>query len=132
MNTPELSKIISNRKFIDIDTYDSVDNYINEICSNPEFLCQSDEHKKVCGENASFYTGLENVKNICEDIKQANVCENDIKECVVLANDPLDNKYVSTSFSNIIIPIKNAFDADGNQKFIRLPALSTSKKKNSN
>ena len=127
-------QIITNRKFIDIDTYQSVDNYINEICSNPEFLCKTDEHKKVCGENATFYTGVENVKDICNSIKEANVCENDIKECIVLSENSFDDsqKYVSTSFSNIIIPIPKAFDNDGNQKFIRLPALSASKKKNSN
>jgi hypothetical protein len=33
---------------------------------------------------------------------------------------------------NIIVPIKNAIDKDGNQKFLRLPPLSGSKKKNSN
>jgi len=127
-------KIITNRKFIDIDTYQSVDNYINEICADPGFLCKSEEHKKVCGENASFYTGVKNVKDICNSIKEANVCENDIKECIVLADNTFDDsqRYVSTSFSNIIIPIPKAFDNDGHQKFIRLPALSASKKKNSN
>jgi hypothetical protein len=127
-------EIITNRKFIDIDTYESVDNYINEICADPDFLCKSDEHKRVCGTNTSIYTSVNNVNEICENIKEANVCENDIKECVVLANNTFEDskQFVSTSFSNIIIPIPKAFDNDGNQKFIRLPALSSTKKKNSN
>ena len=72
-------QIITNRKFIDIDTVQSVDAYIDEICSDPDFLCKTDEHKRVCGTNTSIYTNIENVNNICENIKQANICENDIK-----------------------------------------------------
>jgi len=125
---------VTNRKFLDIDTLETVDDYIDEICEDPAFLCKNDQHKEICGKNTSIYASVENVNTICENIKQANVCENDIKECVVLANNIFENsqKFVSTSFSNIIIPIPKAFDRDGNQKFIRLPSLSSTSKKNSN
>jgi len=129
-----VKEIISNTKNIDIDTLESVDSYIDEICSDPAFLCSSDKNKQMCGKNTSIYTSVENVNNICENIKKSNQCENDIKECLVSTNSQFEEtgKYVSTSFSNIIIPINKAFDMDGNQKFLRLPALSASKKKNSN
>lgn len=128
------NSIISNRKFIDIDTLESVDKYIDEICSDPNFLCKNDEHKSMCGANTSIYSNRENVETICENIKQANICENDIKECIVSAENTFENSqmYVSTSFLNIIIPIPDAYDNDGNIKFIRLPALAASRKKDSN
>ena len=130
MSTP-VNSIVSNRKISDNDSSEIVDNYIDELCSNPEFLCKNIE---MCGKNTSIYTNAENIKEICNDIKEANTCENDIKECVVLATNSFDDsqKFVSTSFVNIIVPIKNALDKDGNQKFLRLPPLSGSKKKNSN
>jgi hypothetical protein len=129
-----MSEAVTNRKFIDIDTLQSVDNYIDEICSDPDFLCRNEQHKEMCGKNTTIYASIDNVNNICENIKQANICENDIKECVVLADNTLEGsqKFVSTSFSNIIIPIPKAFDKDGNEKFIRLPSLSSTRKKNSN
>jgi hypothetical protein len=130
-STPQGNLVVSNRKFIDNDTSEIVDKYIDEICSNPEFLCTNIE---LCGNNTSIYANVENVRNICDNIKEANICENDVKECIVLAENTFDEsqKYVSTSFVNIIIPIKNGLDDEGNQKFIRLPPLSGSKKKNSN
>lgn len=129
-----MNQAVTNRKFIDIDTLESVDNYIDEICADPDFLCRNDQHKEMCGKNTSIYASIDNVNNICQNIKEANICENDIKECVVLADNTLEGsqKFLSTSFSNIIIPIPSAFDNDGNQKFIRLPSLSSSRKKNSN
>jgi len=129
-----MNQAVTNRKFIDIDTLETVDDYIDEICADPEFLCRNDQHREMCANNTSIYASLDNVNNICENIKQSNVCENDITECVVLANNSFENsqKFVSTSFSNIIIPIPKAFDRDGNQKFIRLPSLSSTSKKNSN
>jgi len=131
MSTPAGNTIVSNRKLSDNDSSEIVDNYIDELCSNPEFLCKNIE---MCGKNTSIYTNAENIKEICKDIKEANVCENDIKECVVLATNSFDDsqKFVSTSFVNIIVPIPNAVDKNGNQKFLRLPPLSGSKKKNSN
>jgi hypothetical protein len=130
-----MDPLFSNRKFIDIDTLETVDKYIDEICSDPDFLCKNNENIEMCGKNTTIYSNVDNVKNICEEIKQANVCENDIKECIVLANNYTfedSRQFVTTSFSNIIIPITKAFDNDGNQKFIRLPSLSSTKKKNSN
>jgi hypothetical protein len=129
-----MENIVSNRKSIDIDTLETVDKYIDGICENPDFLCRSDYNKKMCGTNTSIYANLENVENICRGIQEANVCEDDIKECVVSVKNSIDNSssYVTTSFLNVIIPIPNAYDKDGNIKFIRLPALSSTKKKNSN
>ena len=129
-NSPT-SSIITNQKIIDNDNSVIVDKYIDEICSDPNFLCNNVE---LCGKNTSIYTNVQNVQNICKNIKEANVCENDVKECIVLSNNTFDEtqKYVSTSFINIIIPIINAKDDKGNQKFIRLPSLSGSKKQNSN
>jgi hypothetical protein len=122
--------IISNRKFIDNDTAEVVDNYIDDMCADPDFLCKNVD---MCGKNTSIYTNVENVKEICKEIEEAKICENDIKECIVRADNDFDTSqmYVSTSFLNIIIPIPNAFDNDGNQKFIRLPPLSASKKEDS-
>ena len=130
-STPQDNLVVSNRKFIDNDTSEIVDKYIDEICSDPVFLCNNVE---LCGNNTSIYANTKNVQNICANIKEASICENDVKECIVLAENSFDEsqKYVSTSFINIIIPIKNALDDQGNQKFIRLPPLSGSKKKNSN
>jgi hypothetical protein len=129
-----MEKIVTNRKYIDIDTLDSVDNYIDSICENPDFLCRSDYNKKMCGTNTSIYANAENVENICRGIQEANVCEDDIKECVVSVRNSIDNSssFITTSFLNVIIPIPNAYDNDGNIKFIRLPPLGTTKKENSN
>ena len=119
-----------NRSFVDIDKSDQVDKYIDELCSDPVFLCRN---KKLCGTSTSIYSSIKNVDNICQDIEKANECENNFQECIVLANNTFgeSQKYINTSFLNIIIPIPNALDQDGNNKFIRLPALSSSKKPNS-
>ena len=124
------SNIISNRTLIDNDTAEIVDKYIDEICEDPKFLC---ENTKTCGENTSIYTNVKNVENICKDIKAATICDNDIKECVVLANNSFSEsqKFVSTTFKNIIIPIPKSIDENGNQKFIRLPNLPGTKKPDS-
>ena len=123
--------VISNRNLLNNDTSEEIDNYINNICSDPGFLCKN---RELCGTNTSIYAGVQNVNDICEKIEKSNECEYDVKECVVLANNSFDQskQYVSTSFINIIIPIKDATDEGGNQKFLRLPALSGSKNKNSN
>jgi hypothetical protein len=116
--------------FVNIDTSEEVSKYIDQICSDPNFLCKN---KNLCGTNTSIYTSESNVNEICNAIDQANICETDFQECVVLANNLLEGgqKYISTSFVNIIIPIPNALDNNGNNKFLRLPALSSSKKPNS-
>ena len=123
-------KITSNRTFQNNDTAEQIDRYIDEICSDSTFLCKN---KELCGTSTSIYSSIKNVDNICQDIEKANECENDFQECIVLANNTFgeSQKYINTSFLNIIIPIPNALDQDGNNKFIRLPALSSSKKPNS-
>ena len=128
MKTKEV--IISNRKLLDNDTSEFVDKYIDEVCSDPDFLCKN---RQLCGTSTTLYTSIENVNKVCKDIKLANKCENDIQECIVQVKNKFDEsqKFISTSFVNIIIPIPNAFDEFGNIKFLRLPPLSGSKKKNS-
>ena len=128
-STPQ-SNIVSNRKMIDNDTSQLIDNYIDTICENPDFLCKN---RELCGNNTSIYTNVKNVDTICENIVKANECDNQVDECVVLSKNSFDSsqKFVSTSFVNIIVPITNAIDPEGNQKFLRLPPLSGSKKKNS-
>ena len=130
--------IVSNKKLSDNDTSELVDHYIDEICSDSNFLCKN---KELCGKNSFMYTNTKNVEKICKNIKNANVCENQIDECLVVVKNQFGEtidgsgggggKNVVTSFVNIIVPIPNAFDALGNIKFIRLPPLSGSKKKGS-
>jgi len=129
--------IVSNKKLSDNDTSELVDHYIDEICSDSKFLCKN---KELCGKNSFMYTNTKNVEKICKDIKKANQCENQIDECLVVVKNQFEStidggggggKNVVTSFVNIIVPIPNAFDALGNIKFIRLPPLSSSRKKGS-
>ena len=122
--------IISNRPFIDNDTSERIDKYIDEICSNPDFLCKN---KELCGTSTSLYSDIKNVNDICDNIVESNKCENDIEQCVVSANNTFgdDKAMVTTSFVNIIVPIKDVIDEYGNQKFLRLPPLSSSKSKDS-
>ena len=119
-----------NNLFVNNDTQEQVSQYLDNICSDPAFLCKN---KELCGTNTSIYTSVNNVNKICNDIKQSNKCENDFKECLIFATNYLDDSkaIISTSFVNIIIPIPNEVDNDGNNKFLRLPSLSSSKNKNS-
>jgi hypothetical protein len=115
------------KKFITNDSRDQVSRYIDEICSDPGFLCSN---RDLCGSSTTIYTSPDNVNKICNDIKTSNVCEDDFSECLVNVPNMLDDSHemVSTSFVNIIIPILGAFDQNANQKFLRLPSLSASKK----
>jgi len=126
MSSSPSSKIISNTTFLNNDTAEQVTRYIDEICSDPMFLCNN---KEMCGKNTTIYTSVDNVEKICTDIKKGNECDIDIKECVVTTENLFDDasKTITTSFVNIIIPITDSFDDLGNQKFLRLPALSSSK-----
>ena len=119
-----------NNLFVNNDTQEQVSQYLDNICSDPAFLCKN---KQLCGANTTIYTSVDNVNKICNNIKEANKCETDFKECVILVTNYLDDskKTISTSFVNIIIPIPNEVDNDGNNKFLRLPSLSSSKNKNS-
>ena len=116
--------------FINNDTQEQVSQYLDNICNDPDFLCKN---KKLCGTSTTIYPNIEFVDKTCNDIKQSNKCENDFKECLISTTNYLDEskKTISTSFVNIIIPIPNEVDDDGNNKFLRLPALSSSKNKNS-
>jgi len=113
--------------FVVNDTSEQVKKYIDDICSDPKFLCAN---KDLCGKSTSIYTNSSNVDKICKDMEKANQCEDDIKECMVSTENLLEESQgnVLTSFVNIILPIPNAFDENANQKFLRLPALSASKK----
>jgi hypothetical protein len=108
----------------DNDTAEILQWDINEKCNDPLYLCS---HRDKCVESTHF-TNRSNIDKICKDHEDANICLNDIKECVVqVKNNTFDSAFVSTSFVNIILPIKNEFDKNGNQKFLRLPPLSSSK-----
>jgi hypothetical protein len=119
------------RKFIDQDTSQIVDDYINDLCSKQDFLCSN---RKLCSENTSLFGTLDNIDKICTDIKKANTCINDVDICVVNAKNLITSsqKTINTTFLNIIVPIPNAHDELGNQKFLRLPPLSGSKIPGSN
>jgi hypothetical protein len=114
-------------KFITNDTKEEMTRYIDEICSDPVFLCAN---KKMCGSNTTIYNSQKNVDDICNDLVKSNTCENDFSECLVNTPNLFEESQtnISTSFANIIIPIPGAFDEKANQKFLRLPALSASKK----
>ena len=120
-----------NRIFYNAGSDKIVGEYIDDICSDPTFLCNNVE---TCSASSTFYGNKKDIDKICKDIKLANICENDIQQCVVLAKNNLTKEKgtVLTSFVNIIVPIKNAKDDFGNQKFLRLPPLGGSKKNNSN
>lgn len=124
-------KIISNRTMLNNDTAEEVDRYIDQICSDPDFLCKN---KEMCGTSTTIYSSVENVNEICSDLVKSSKCDNDFKECVVTTTNLLDDSQqkISTSFVNIIIPIPEAYDNQANQKFLRLPSLSSSKKPKSN
>jgi hypothetical protein len=127
--TPPISSSPDKKLFIDNDTVENVQRYIDAICSDPSFLCSN---KDMCT-NSKQYTNLNDINKTCQSIDEANKCDHEFKECVVQANDTLEDGtgFVSTSFVNIIIPIKNEVDKDGNQKFLRLPPLSSSRSKKS-
>ena len=125
----------SNNSFLETDTFEITAKYRDEICEDPKFLCYSDVNKQFCGKNTTIYNSVQNVEEICKDLEEANICENDIKECIVLVDNSFSEssqKFASSSFENVIIPIPKAIDRDGNQKFLRLPKLMGRKKPNSN
>ena len=116
----------SSSGFVVNETADQINRYINEICADPAFLCSN---KDVCGKNSVLYANTESVNKICNDITESNKCDIDFSECLVNTTNTFDedkNK-ISTSFVNIILPIPNAFDENANQKFLRLPPLSSTK-----
>lgn len=114
------------REYLDQGTDVIVSEYLKNICSYPDFLCAN---KERCKENSPYYGTLENIEKICNGIKTANICTNNVDTCQVSAKSkiPGTDTNVVTTFMNIIIPIKGAFDDQGNQKFLRLPPLSGSK-----
>jgi hypothetical protein len=114
------------RRYLDQETTEIVDDYVNSLCANDSFLCSN---RELCSQNSSYFGGLENINKICEDIKKSKICPLDVNVCQVRADNGITNtkKYVNTTFMNIIIPIPSAVDVNGNQKFLRLPPLSGSK-----
>ena len=117
-------------QFINNDTIEQINKYIDTICSNPSFLCKN---RELCGNNTSIYNSIDDVNAICDNLEVANQCQNNFKECVVLVKNTFgdSDQFLASSFVNIIVPIPNALDSYGNQKFLRLPALSGSKKQGS-
>jgi len=111
------------KTFIKNDNYEEVNAYVNEMCTqNSGFLCNN---KELCGTSPQ-YGSAEAVQQICENMEKGKQCDTNFKECVVSVENLFDDTHVSvkTSFVNIILPIKDAFDDAGNQKFLRLPPLS--------
>ena len=115
------------RRFFDQDTTAIKNDYIDNICADPSFLCNN---KQICLDNSVFHESIDSINKICENVIKGNTCENEIDECTVIVKNTITDSRdtLITSFLNIIIPIKNAVDEVGNQKFLRLPPLSSSKK----
>ena len=114
------------RKFINQATTAITNDFINDLCSDANFLCS---HRDDCSVNSSHYGTLENINDICNKIVQSGKCENEIDKCVVSAETFITStrSTVNTSFVDIIVPIPNAVDDYGNSKFLRLPPLSGSR-----
>ena len=49
------------RRFLDQETTEIVDDYVNSMCADQNFLCS---HKEICAENSSYFGGLENINKI--------------------------------------------------------------------
>ena len=115
------------KTFVLNETPDQINRYIDEICADPAFLCSN---KDLCGANSVHYSNIESVNQICDDMKEAQKCDTQFSECLINTINTFDEdkNNISTSFVNIILPIAGAFDENANQKFLRLPALSSSKK----
>jgi len=114
------------RRYLDQETTEIVDDYVNSMCADQNFLCS---HKEICAENSSYFGGLANINKICDDIKKSNICPREVDSCLVRVDNFITNtkKYINTTFMNIIVPIPGAVDNNGNTKFLRLPPLSGSK-----
>ena len=89
-----------NRSFIDIDNSEQVDKYIDEICSDPIFLC---DNKELCGKKTTIYSSIQNVEEICKDISETNVCENDFKECESIIKNLNEISLKKEGNSNFIV-----------------------------
>jgi hypothetical protein len=59
--------IISNTNFINNETSEQVNRYIDDICSDPSFLCNN---KELCGKSTTIYSSVDNVEKICKDMKK--------------------------------------------------------------
>ena len=127
MSSSPSKQVPSSTAFIVNETSEQVNKYINDICADPSFLCSN---KDLCGSNSTMYANPDTVNKICKDMKEAEKCETQFSECMVSTINTFDDdkNNISTSFVNIILPIADAFDENANQKFLRLPALSGSKK----
>ena len=103
-----------------------VNNYYEHLCDDNTFLCTN---KDFCVKYGLDYSSVEEINDICTNIQKAKECVNDIDECFVTVVNLLDKttQSVRTGFNNIIIPIPKGYDANGNQKFIRLPKLQSKK-----
>jgi len=114
------------RRFIDQESTEIVNDYLNLLCSDQNFLCTNTQ---LCSENSTYFGNLKNIDNICNQIKKSNKCDDDIDICIVKTDNLIttSEKSINTTFMNIIVPIYGATDSNGNQMFLRLPPLSGSK-----
>jgi len=104
------------------DTAEAKNQYLADLCNDADYLCSN---KQVCVE-APKYTSMSDIDKECATIAKDKICQSDIKECLVQTSSDFNSSIISTSFVNILLPIKNEIDKNGNQKFLRLPALSPS------
>ena len=116
------------RKYTDQATTEIVGDYINDVCGNVDYLCDP-KYTDMCIKESTLFSGNESVKDICSKIEKANKCETNIDTCAVTAKNYIteSRNTVTTGFENIIVPIKSAFDSDGNQMFLRLTPLAASR-----
>lgn len=116
--------------FITNESREQIKRYIDSICADTTYLCKNKENKELCATNSIHYSSLDAVNKTCDDVEKGKECESNFDECKVTTKNFFDEdgNDITTSFVNIIIPIPSAFDKDANQKFLRLPPLSSSKK----
>lgn len=116
--------------FINNDTNVSIKEYINEMCEKPDFLCNNSEY---CATHSTLFDNKNYIDQQCKEQRANAGCERNFESCLISVFNKFTDPYthISTTFKNIIIPIKDAKDHDGFQMFIRLPDLKSAKKENS-
>ena len=73
--------------FVTNDSQEQINKYLNEICADPQFLCNN---KDLCATNSIHYANKAAVDKICEDIKEAKKCDTDFSECMVSTINTFD------------------------------------------
>ena len=55
---------MNRQTFLDIETAEQVTQYIDNLCSDPKFLCK---HRDLCGNNTTIYSSISDVDGICKN-----------------------------------------------------------------